>query len=427
MRIVIDGYNLALPAGTGVATYGRNLIVAARALGHDVSVLYGLQNPSKSSNLLNEIAIADPKEMMPPTRSKFKRWIEAFNTAQTIFGTTQATEIHHSGQVISDPSRSVNLNRAWGAQDIYRRSIGLHRKTGLISRVAIPFIDVAHWTYPLPIEATSATNIYTLHDLVPLRLPYTTGDEKRLYLALCQRIAARADHIVTVSEASRRDIVEILGISEDRVSNTYQSVELPPNITNISSDTLSTYIEGLLGVGLREYFLFFGAIEPKKNVLRLIEAYLGSGVRTPLVIVGAPGWGSERDAKTLKALQLLDRNNRLIWLDYLPREMLMMLVAGARATLFPSLYEGFGLPVAESMALGTPVLTSNSSSLVEVSGGAALHVDPYDTNSISNGIVTLDNNPTLRDEFSQRGLIESDKFSRKNYQKRLSDLYKKFS
>src|SRR3546814_7191149 len=100
---------------------------------------------------------------------------------------------------------------------------------------------------------------------------------------------------------------------------------------------------------MREYFLFFGAIEPKKNIARMLEAYLGSGSKSPLVIVGAPGWGSDQDVKLLKSMASLDKRKRIIWLGYLPREMLAMLIAGARATLFPSLYEGFGLPVLESI------------------------------------------------------------------------------
>lgn len=427
MRILVDGYNLALPQGTGVATYGRTLIAAAHALGHDVGVLYGVPRPSRSTNLLNEIAIADPAEMVPIRRSKWTRWIEPLYTARTGIGSISAVEIALTGQVIGSPSRQVEANRAWAANDVYRRAIGLFRKTGVGSRVNVPGVQLAHWTYPLPLEAKGAANVYTLHDLVPLRLPYATADEKRVYLKLCKRIAARADHIVTVSEASRRDIVDLLGVPESRVTNTYQSVDIPESVKAVTEDTLSRYVEGLFGVGLRGYFLFFGAIEPKKNVMRLLEAYLRSGVRTPLVIVGAPGWGGESDTNMLKQLRALDSDGRLIWWDYLPRDMLAMVIAGAKATLFPSLYEGFGLPVAESMAMGTPVLTSDGSSLAEISGDAALLVDPYSVAAITRGIQALDADPDLCADMAARGKVQSARFSPEAYQGGLAKLYEQFA
>ena len=176
-------------------------------------------------------------------------------------------------------------------------------------------------------------------------------------------------------------------------------------------------------MGLREYFLFFGAIEPKKNVARLVEAYLASSVNSPLVIVGGPGWGSEQDVKLLKSLAGLDGRKRIVWLGYLPRDMLAMLIAGARATVFPSLYEGFGLPALEAMALGTPVITSNTSSLPEVVGEAGVLVDPYDVRSISRAIIEIDSDEGMRSELSRRGLAQAEKFSSEAYAKRLASFY----
>jgi glycosyltransferase involved in cell wall biosynthesis len=96
--------------------------------------------------------------------------------------------------------------------------------------------DLMHWTYPLPLKISSIPNIYTLHDLVPLRLPYTTLDNKRKYLRLVEKIASSADHIVTVSESSKNDIIKILGVTPERITNTYQSVSIPEKYANKSED-----------------------------------------------------------------------------------------------------------------------------------------------------------------------------------------------
>lgn len=426
MRILIDGYNIALEQGTGVATYGRALVSATHALGHEPGVLYGIPGASGSVNLLNEIAIVERQSTAAKKLTKWQRWREAMASIGTGLWTTRGVNIHHSGQVIVPPNKSLATKKAWIANDIYRRAIGCYRATSITSRVFVNDIDLAHWTYPLPIEARGVPNIYTLHDLVPLRLPYTTADDKRKYFALCKRIAATADHIVTVSEASRRDIIEILGVPEDRVTNTYQSIDINDVLGGVDEYVVQTYVEGLIGAGYREYFLFFGAIEPKKNITRLLEAYLGSGVRTPLVIVGAPGWGGEADVKMLSNLRARDKDNRIIWLDYLPRDMLAKLIAGAKSTLFPSLYEGFGLPVAESMAIGTPVLTSNTSSMPEVVGDAGLLIDPYDIRALSDGIRKLDSDEGLLVEMRAKGKIQAERFSPKSYRERLDGLYQSF-
>lgn len=424
MKISIDAFNIALTHGTGVASYGRNLVHAATGLGHHPAILFGANVSHSKVALLNEIALAEgnPHEERRAPLAILAR--DALHGLKGVFSAHAAREISLSGRVILPYNLQLDAARFWNVQSLYRTADIAFRATGAFTRAKLPDIDLAHWTYPLPVRIPGARNVYTLHDLVPLRLPYTTADVKRSYYRLCKRIARDADHIITVSECSRRDIIEILGVEEARVTNLYQSSDVGKMLGDISQDEIARYVEGLLGVGLREYFLFFGAIEPKKNIARLLEAYLGSGSRTPLVIVGAPGWGSERDTKLLKSMTALDTRRRIIWLGYLPREMLVRLISGARATFFPSLYEGFGLPVLESMALGTPVITSAGSSLGEVGGDAAYYVDPYDVRSIAAAIIALDSDADLRAERAARGIQQAERFSLRAYQDRLADLYR---
>lgn len=422
-RVLIDGYNLALRQGTGVATYGRTLVETVLALDYDASVLYAVPCDG-SPSLLTEIALFDGLPEVGTKKHKIASFLELFRGTSVNIRHINVHETSLTGVVVPPAGRPLPTSKIYTGNDVFRRAIGLFRRTGLTSTISIPNLDIAHWTYPLPMEAKGARNIYTIHDLVPLRLPYATADEKNKYYALCKWIAEQADHLVTVSESSRQDIINILGVSEDKVTNTYQPVDVSDLTYEYDSDRIRV-VENLFGVAAEEYFLFFGAIEPKKNVARLLEAYLASGTKTPLIVVGAPGWGSKAEAKLISSLRALDRDGKIIWLSYLPRELLLLLISQAKATLFPSLYEGFGLPIAESLALGTPVLTSNTASMPEVAGNAAILVDPYCVRDIAGAIYQLDTDNTLRADLKNNALIRAVEFTVDRYKDRTAKLYAK--
>jgi glycosyltransferase involved in cell wall biosynthesis len=185
----------------------------------------------------------------------------------------------------------------------------------------------------------------------------------------------------------------------------------------------------------KNYYLFWGSIEPKKNIGRLIEGYLASGVEAPLVIVGAQAWKSEEELKLLyddnirSLIQVgpeMRVKRKVIQLSYAPFPLLVSLIKGAKATVFPSLYEGFGLPVLESMLLGTPVITSNVSSIPEVVGNATCLLNPYESREIANAIRIIDQDDDLRFDYARRGLVQAKKFSQGCYQGRLESVYRKF-
>lgn len=415
-RVFIDGRNLALPQGTGVATYARTLNAGLRRLGLETEGVYDLPVPERGDPLLAEIALVDP----PPPRRRRLRWVRA---AARIVGAAAAGARPHpirlGRQVQMDPARRPPFERVWALHQLWTTAADVFALTGRRLRLHMPDPPtVMHWTYPLPVELVGARNIYTLHDLVPLRLPHTTLDRKDRYLALMRHLAREADHLVTVSEASRADILELLDVASERVTDTGQSVDVEDAPTREEARAL---VAGALGLEPGGFHLFFGAIEPKKNVGRLLEAFLISEVRRPLVLVGREAWKAEEELRLLPGAVA---SGRVVRLDYAPRRLLLALVRCARTVLFPSLAEGFGLPAVEAMALGAPVITSDVSALPEVTGRGALHVDPYDVRALAAAIRALDGDEERRAELAARGPVEARRFSPAAYDVRLADLYR---
>jgi glycosyltransferase involved in cell wall biosynthesis len=433
MRITFDGLNLALPRGTGIATYTRALARAARDLGHEVGVVYSTPFTPAKNALLREIAFFDEKR--PAMSGKRKLTLRrALNHAvdQTRYHLpVKPLPVEFSGAVIARQFERTlaSHDRVFVARNLFANARSYFSRTrAFVNLYFEPRPDILHCTYPLPLRVRSARNVYTIHDLVPLRLPFTTQDNKRQLFRLLQKIAREADHIVTVSENSKRDIIELLGVEEQRITNTYQTVEFPQEWIDRPEAAVASQLEGTFGLGLHDYLLFYGALEPKKNVRRLIDAYLISGVEVPLVLVVDGGWQNEAELQLLAGQCGAGRGGkpsrqRIHRLDYVSRSNLVTLIRGARAVVFPSLYEGFGLPVLEAMMLATPVVASRVASLPEIAGEAALLVDPYDADHIARAITTIVNDGDLRAELSRRGPAQAAKFSVERYRDRVGALY----
>jgi len=431
--VLIDGFNLSLEKGTGVATYARNLSYSLRDLGCEVGVLYGSAISRKSPKLIQEVMFFDSEATNLSARLQNYRRARGMLSSHL----NRAFEVPITGSVITTTFRSrlPHFDSIWNVPGLFQKASDQFNYFGLRNSLRMPRRpDLVHWTYPLPIRVRGVPNVYTLHDLVPLRLPYTTLDRKARYLKLMKWICRTAAHVVTVSENSRKDIIELLGVPPGKVTNTYQAVTLPRKYLDKPEEMVRQEIESTFGLGYRNYFLFFGSVEPKKNLGRLIEGYLASGVDAPLVIVGAQAWKAEQELRFLQVDTLRGQlrageykrpRRKILQLDYATLAMLVTLIRGARAVLFPSLYEGFGLPVLEAMLLGTPVLTSNTSSVPEVAGDAVLSVNPYEAREIAEGIQALDRDEQLRNELSERGRKRAQLFSEAAYRDRLAAVYEK--
>lgn len=416
-----------MPKGTGVATYARALSHALKAMGCSVDVLYGLNVGERARPALRETlffaALGEgrsggeaPEKANPLRRAWVSPWAR------------DLVEVPIGGRVVADAlaDRLPAYDRLFTLPGLFHAGYRYFRRYGRFMTVRVPDPpEIMHWTYPLPLRLAGSRNLYTLHDLVPLRLPFTSLDDRRYYDRLIRRCVASADHICTVSEASRTDILAMTGADPAKVTNTYQAIV--PKAESLDQQALAGRLRSCFDLGVGDYFLFFGAIEPKKNLARLIEAYLAAEVAPPLVIAGPRAWKADDELRLLDGVhgRRLRDEGRIRLLEYLPSAQLAALVRGAKAVLFPSLYEGFGLPALEALAQGAPVLASTAGSLPEVVGDAAVLVDPYDLEGMIAALRRLDADADLRAALSAAGPRRAERFSMSAYQTRLEALHRR--
>jgi glycosyltransferase involved in cell wall biosynthesis len=256
--------------------------------------------------------------------------------------------------------------------------------------------DLCHYTNFLAPLTDKRPYVVTIHDMGLNTLRHAHPLAKRIYTRrLIPSVARNARLVLTNSEFSKWEIVRHLGISEDRIRVTplAASPEFAPRP----------------GPGGKPYFLYVGNLEPRKNLERLIEAFARMpGKDHDLVIAGNSLYRAEGVSEKARETGL---NGRVKFIGYVPREDLPELYSGATAFVYPSLLEGFGLPVVEAMACGTPVITTRGSSLIEVAGGAALLVGGLDVREMTEAMCRLAEDRSLRETLSRKGLKRSAEFS----------------
>ncbi|MCE7029168.1 glycosyltransferase family 4 protein [Jiella avicenniae] len=434
--VLIEGRNLALKDGTGIASYARNLTETLRDLGYELDLLFDTEfSLSRDRADLNEIRLYDMSLRQRSRISRMQRYRRAFRYLTVPPVALEAREVAET-KLIADHSVFPGLHgfgRRMAIEMLFLRADQhLLRYGRRLTVKPLRQPRLFHATHPAAIEIKGCPNVYTVHDLVPLRLPHMTLDNKRAFHKTLSTLAESADRIVTVSENSRRDFLHYFKVDEDRVVNTHQAVSLPAEYLRRSAEEKAREVNAF-GLTPQKYFVFVGALEPKKNLERLIDAYLAAGSDHRLVIVGKLGWGFEAIVEKLRRIS--DRPpvmpdggpsplaERIIHLSYLPFTQVLSLIENARALLFPSLYEGFGLPALEAMLLGTPVVSANTSSLPEVVGEAGLLVDPYDPVAITRAIRDIDHDADLRAELKRRGPEQAALFSPDRFTERMKAVY----
>lgn len=253
--------------------------------------------------------------------------------------------------------------------------------------------DVFYSPSFMPPAFSKTPFIFTIHDL--MHLFYYSKLHKLYYEQVIARLAPRAKKIITVSQFSKSQLVDILGIPEELIQVIYNGVD--DHFLKNEEEYES----------LRPYFLYVGNRRKNKNVPAMLTAFAKARIPNEFMFYLTGNADAELDA----LIGSLGIQKRVRFLGFVEEEDLPKLYKGAHATLFASLMEGFGLPVLESMASGTPVLTSNTSSLAEIAGGAALCVDPVEISAIQAGIETLVDDGVFYRECIAKGFERVREFS----------------
>ncbi len=270
--------------------------------------------------------------------------------------------------------------------------------------------DVYHYPhFDLPF-AYKTLSVITIHDLKYIKFPelfYRRSKEKSFIMrAVMKNSIKRSKKVITVSERTKYDIVNILKVSPDKIEVIYESCDSYFRVLSTSHNNVNVLEK--LGIKL-PFILFVGMHRPHKNLCRLLEAFKHIKYKNySLVTVGRKYRDYDEPFELIEKLGL---KNRVKHLSFVTKEVLLHLYNAATVFIFPSLYEGFGIPVLEAMACGTPVITSNISSLPEVAGNAAMLVNPYDVGSITDALNRILGDLSLQQRLREKGLKRAKEFS----------------
>lgn len=259
------------------------------------------------------------------------------------------------------------------------------------------------FNYVLP-PGVKGKKITIVHDMAHLACPETVRVKTKRWLDLTlKQSCKRADIILTVSEFSKSEIIKYLKVPKEKIAVMLPGVDLSLFRADYSLNQVAEvkHKYNILG----DYFLYLGTIEPRKNIQRIIDAYIELGKRVDslpkLVLAGGKGWLCDSIYENVKDL---DMNDEVIFTGYIDEQDSPLLISGAKALLFPSLYEGFGTPPVEAMACGTPVISSKTASMPEVLGDAGLLVNPYSVDEICTAMERILTDVELCDKLIDKGL-----------------------
>ena len=367
MRIIVDIRPLLEPRRSGVGTYAAEMVKTLAARGtHD----YALFANSRTRDL--------PPDVPPPSDRVTHRF-------------------------------SRHPNRLLNASFAFFDGPKVERLAGPADVVYLPNLNFIATELPL---------IVTVHDLSFVRFPHFFSRKQRLWHTFvnARSMLRKASAVVAVANHTKQDVIETFGVREDRVI--VASPGVSPTFSPRSEDELDRIRQKY---GLKKpYFLFLGALEPRKNIVGIISAYERIGADLDLVIAGGKGWLYEEIFRRAAASP---KRGRIRFLGYVDDADKPGLYAAASALVYPSFYEGFGMPPLEAMAVGTPVVASHVSSLGEVVADAGLLIDPYSVDDIADAMSSVVSDARLAAVLRQRGFERAKRFTWDESAKRLEDLF----
>ena len=297
------------------------------------------------------------------------------------------------------------------------------------ARVPLPIeaftgsVDLFHATdFVLPPTRSRSRALLTVHDLSFVRVPSAASPPLKAYLdAVVPPSVEAADHILADSEATKADLIDLYNTPRDKISVLYSGVN--PRFRRVEDPAALQAVRLKYGLANISYILSVGTVQPRKNYSRVVQALAAlrqTGRDLHYVIAGGSGWLQDELWETIARTGMQDCVHLL---GLVADDDLPALYSCARSLLMASLYEGFGLPLLEAMACGTPVITSNLSSLPEVAGKAALLVDPHDTDAIAEAILRLETNDEARSQLMRSGYEQAKHFTWERAARQLKSVY----
>lgn len=356
--------------------------------------------------LLNGLAAVYPLSGVAQYTIQLGRSLEALLGPENIFWFGKNLSNHNFELYNNDPSFinrfqhniKKRLRQIPGSNVLIY--IWRNNRFGSYARTVKP--SLYHETKYTPFNFEDGPILVTIYDLSFVRHPeWHPLDRVKFYEKYSLKQLSRVEAIITISEFSKKEISDLLNIDRSKIHVTYPGVDLS-----------FTPGKGRIHNLPNQYILYVGNLEPRKNLPLLLDAY--QSLPRPmqdnysLVIAGAKGWCTDEIEKKLR---LLRKNGKVTLMGYVPQRSLPDLYRGASLFVYPSFYEGFGLPVIEAMASGVPVVASNTSSLPEVVSDAGVLVNPYDVDELRDAMVEILKNEKKRVEMSERGLERAKLFS----------------
>ncbi len=350
MKIAIDVSQVVY--GTGVSNYVKNLVTGLLAIDkNNHYILFG------------------------GTLREQKKLISFFRQLKGNNFETRITFLSpHLASLIWNRLHTLPIEAITGPVDIYLSSDWTQAPTKKAKSLTIVY-DLIPWLYP----AVLGSKIVNIH-------------KKRMVW-----VKKEAEQIITISQSTKDDLIEIIGIDKKRITIAYPGLDqdrFVPQDKKKIAQVKKKY-------QLKNYILSLGTQEPRKNFPQVIKAFKKLNNNLELAIVGKYGWGEK----------LINKNPKIKILGYIPNQDLAPLYSGAKAFVYPSLYEGFGMPIVEAQACGCPVLTSNVSSMPEAAGKGAVLINPKNNNEIVQGLRKIINNQSFRKNLIEKGRKNANKFS----------------
>ncbi len=354
------------------------------------------------------------------------RYVRELTSALSKLDTTTNYKLFVLGAHPNDLPERPNTNFVWKPTRLPPRwSARLWHR----ARLPIPVelftgrVELFHATdFVLPPTLPATKTLLTVHDLSFIRVPDTASPPLKAYLdTVVPRSVNQADHILADSQATKDDLIELYGTSESKITVLLSGVD-----ERFKPVTESQSLKKILakhGLSNKVYLLSVGTVQPRKNYSRIIHALARlreQGLDIHYAIVGGKGWLEDEMYQTIEDTRLQDYVHVLGFVD---DEDLPALYTGSESLIITSLYEGFGLPILEAMACGTPVITSNLSSLPEVAGEAAILVDPLDINAITDAIYAVLTDSVKRNHMVEAGYQQVTHFTWERSATHLKSIY----